>query len=368
MALHEILTYIEENIDPEHLKQVEKSLINTLNYKPMERLPIRVMYPHSRFAMLPYGETFNNMENMMYNELAGGVSTSVESKDDGLLTIRSNYGVGTLPSLFGVTSRVVVDTNLPWVDHVENVDKIRDIVHGGVPDLNVGFGKQMFEIYEYYRIQLQKYEKCNEYIKLYHPDLQGPFDVAHLMWGPDIYMAMYDTPDLVHDLMSLVTETYIQLMNKLKGYINDEIIGTHGTFNYHWGSLYKGRILLRNDSAVNMSNAMFKEFVLPYDRRILEYFGSGSIHFCGRADQIVFEMADTSCNQGMNFGYMKNVEFGESFLDLIKERFQANKTAIISYHLSPEEYRHYNKTFDTGISLQSSATCYEEAIKLIQLR
>ncbi|QUI23061.1 hypothetical protein HZI73_12525 [Vallitalea pronyensis] len=363
MALQDILAYLEENIEPEHLDQVENKLINALHYKPMERLPIRIMYPQHKFAKLPYGATFENMENMLYNELAGGV-TSVESKDDGLLTLRSNYGVGTLPSLFGMISRVVKDTNLPWVDHVDSVDMIRDIIHRGVPDLHTGFGKRMTETYEYYREQLQPYEKCNTYIKLYHPDLQGPFDVAHLIWGPDIYIAMYDTPDLVHELMNLVTETYIQLMKKLKGYLNDEIINEQGAFNYHWGSLYKGKVLLRNDSAVNLSKAMFEEFVLPYDTKILETFGSGSIHFCGRADQIVFDMAETPYNQGMNFGHMGNVEFGETYLDLLKERFEANKTAIISYHLSAEEYQNYRGTFDTGITLQSYAPSYEEAIKL----
>jgi hypothetical protein len=42
--------------------------------------------------------------------------------------------------------------------------------------------------------------------------------------------------------------------------------------------------MLRDDSAMNLSPAMFAEFIRPYDQRLLDHFGGGAIHYCGRGD------------------------------------------------------------------------------------
>ncbi|QUH30610.1 uroporphyrinogen decarboxylase/cobalamine-independent methonine synthase family protein [Vallitalea guaymasensis] len=361
MNCQRVLQYLEDKIDMDHLDMVEKTIEDALSYKKVDFIPLSVTFPQTEFQALPYVEAFNDMESMFYNELVSCINT-VCVKDYSLLVARSNYGVGTLPSLFGLKSRVVQSTNLPWVDHVE-LNEIKNIISKGVPDLDTGFGKRIIETYEYYREQLSHYEKCNESIKLYHPDLQGPFDVAHLMWGADIYMAMYDSPDLVHELLSLVTETYIEYMKKIKPYLNDE---RGNDYSYHWGTLYRGKIVLRNDSAVNVSKGMYQEFIQPYDERILEEFGSGSIHFCGRADQIVVDMAYTKGNEAMNFGYMDNVQFGEEYLKLLKKPFMEKNIPIINYHLTKEEYKNYKNSFDTGITLKTSVDTYEEAVSILR--
>jgi hypothetical protein len=45
--------------------------------------------------------------------------------------------------------------------------------------------------------------------------------------------------------------------------------------------------MLRDDSAMNLSPAMFDEFIKPYDQRLLDAFGGGAIHFCGKGDHYV---------------------------------------------------------------------------------
>ena len=45
--------------------------------------------------------------------------------------------------------------------------------------------------------------------------------------------------------------------------------------------------MLRDDSAMNLSPAMFDEFVRPYDQRLLDEFGGGAIHFCGKGDHYI---------------------------------------------------------------------------------
>jgi uroporphyrinogen-III decarboxylase len=126
-----------------------------------------------------------------------------------------------------------------------------------------------------------------QYVHLYHPDLQGPIDICELLWGSSIFYAFIDTPDMVKALLELVTETYIQFMrawNALEPY--------NGQWNMHGGALQRGRIMLRDDSAMNLSPAMFTEFIEPYDRRLLAEFGGGSIHFCGRGDHYIQAMSN----------------------------------------------------------------------------
>ena len=54
--------------------------------------------------------------------------------------------------------------------------------------------------------------------------------------------------------------------------------------------MHEGTIMLRDDSAMNLSPAMFDEFVKPYDQRLLDTFGGGAIHFCGRGDHYLDSM------------------------------------------------------------------------------
>lgn len=50
--------------------------------------------------------------------------------------------------------------------------------------------------------------------------------------------------------------------------------------------------MLRDDSAMNLSPAMYAEFIEPYDRRLLAEFGGGAIHFCGRGDHYIQAMSN----------------------------------------------------------------------------
>lgn len=353
--LKELLEYLEENLDPEHQQKVEQRYKDAISFRA-EKPPLILGYTDTGFSGYPYAEAHEDMEKMLYNELCTCV-VPAQIKDDTLPMIRANYGVGTLPSLFGVTSRIL-GNNLPWVDHLESTDKIKALVGKGIPDLDSGFGKKISETHEYYRQTLSKYPNCERCIKIYHPDLQGPFDVAHLIWGPDIYYALYDEAELVHELLELITQTYIKFCEKIKPEINDS---TGDGYCYHWSTLYPGEIVLRNDSAVNLSNDMYHEFIRPYDEKILNHFGGGSMHFCGRADQWVSDMAKTNNLLGFNFGYMKKLEFGQKYLDYLENTANV-KLPILKYILTFEEFEQFDfeknsrgVTFAVGVKTRKEA-------------
>ena len=354
--LKEILNYLEESIDLDHFYSTRSLIRDCIDFKDISRHIMTTSYKRNKFQRYTYKETTLDMKKMMYNELEGCLS-SIDAKDDSLPTIRTNYGVGTLPSLFGLNSRIVND-NLPWVDHITDIDEVKRLIDRGVPDLDTGFGQRVLETYELYNEELSKDPKCKEAIKLFHADLQGPFDVAHLIMGSEIYYAIYDDPDLVKELLSLVTQTYILYMKKMKKYIDDEWEDNC----YHWGTLYKGRIVLRNDSPVNLSKEAFLEFVKPYDEIVLKEFGSGSMHFCGRADQWIMEMTNTKGIKAMNFGHMANVEFGEKYLEFLRPEYEKIKMPICTYTVPKNEIKDFNfDKYKKGITFQTYLDSIEDA-------
>ena len=209
--LNKMLEYLENIIDVDKCSEILKEEENVLNYKPMEKINVRVLYNP---CMKAYGmqEMHESIEKMMYNELVSCVP-HIQS-GTGIPMIRANYGVGTLPSLFGLSCKIL-NNNMPWVEHVTK-DQVKEIISKGIPNLDTGFGRRLTLTHEFYQEKLEKYPKCRDFIKIYHPDFQGPLDVAHLIYGSDIYMDMYDEPELVHELLELVTDTYIEIMKRTK--------------------------------------------------------------------------------------------------------------------------------------------------------
>ena len=346
--VNEILEYLENNLDAGHIGDLKKKLKATLNYEVVEKVPFKLNGGTSTFSGFPYVESVEDMEKMMVNELLVACYIA-ENKTDGLPMIRANYGVGIMPSLFGLNCRIVNDS-MPWVDHLSSVDDVKRLVDKGIPNLETGLGKKVLDAHEFYNEKLSHFEKCKKFIPVYHPDLQGPFDIAHLIWGGDIYYGIYDEPELLHDLLKLVTETYISYMKKAKKTIND----TEDGFNFHWGTLYKGNIVLRDDSPVNLSKDMYNEFVKPYDEKILEEFTDGSIHYCGRADQWVLEMLDTKNLKGLNFGRVPSLSYGTEFLGKVYQKAQEKKIAITDYYIDRPEFEEFiEKGFTTGVTFMA---------------
>jgi hypothetical protein len=64
----------------------------------------------------------------------------------------------------------------------------------------------------------------------------------------------------------------------------EKIVPFTGPYTVHWSMLHRGNIMLRNDSAMNLSPDMYAEFGFPYDQALLSAFGGGAMHFCGRGD------------------------------------------------------------------------------------
>ena len=137
--LDELLQFYEKNLDMNHVESTKKRLKALHNYEAADKISLHVDYPNTETTGYSYKDAFDDMEKMMYNGLRNYTNNVIDIKDDTVPMIRAGYGVGILPSLFGVNCRTI-NNNAPWVDQVENEDEIKKIIDKGVPDLRSGLG------------------------------------------------------------------------------------------------------------------------------------------------------------------------------------------------------------------------------------
>lgn len=108
------------------------------------------------------------------------------------------------------------------------------------------------------------------WVKIGPPDMQGPFNIVHMILGDEAFIAPITEPDKFQQLMTLITDFYIAVHKQLQRWIEPR----------RWPR-YPGLVHRIAECSVNMiSKEMYLEHCLPHDRRIVDYFGETAIHPC----------------------------------------------------------------------------------------
>lgn len=126
----------------------------------------------------------------------------------------------------------------------------------------------------------------------------GPFTVACQLRAPDaLCLDMYLNPNYYHALMSLVTEATIQRIRAYRRIL---------------GQPEESRALGFADDYVQLvSVATYREYILPYHRRLVEAFGAdgpNAIHLCGDATHLFATIHEELKVDSFDTGYP--VDFG----------------------------------------------------------
>ena len=225
----------------------------------------------------------------------------------------------SMPELFVMPYEM---NTLPTTRSLNDSDAVRRILEAGAPDLNTGFGKNVFEMGEIYAEVFSKYPKIQNYVYVFHPDTQGPLDVAELLWGGEMFYEMFDDPDFVHAVLRLITDTYKRFLDHWY-----TIIPRTEKYSVHWGWMHPGTVMIRNDSAMNLSPAMYDEFAFTYDNELLEYYGGGCVHFCGKGDHYIGVLAKAPLLYGIN---MSQPQYND--MDKILAAVRENGKHLLSLH------------------------------------
>lgn len=371
--LNIFLVFLEENIDLEHEKEKEDLHLAALDFKEIPYLPLQIAYPSDdNIETYPYKEAFDEPEKMLYNELTMGLNlglgvnsvyNSVKLKDHFPLHIRSNHGIGLMSSLFGTECKIIND-NLPWVEHFENIEQVRDIINNGTPEFNSPLLRKVIADYRFFNQKLKEYPKCYKAIKITQPDMQGPFDIAHFICGNNIFYYLTDYPEEMHRLLDLITNTYI----KLRKYFDSLDLFTDKAGRdsmYVHGAIYKGNVIIKDDTAmVSLSEEMYKEFVKPYNEKIIKAFGVASYHICGQSRDWHIDNIIEQGISSINYGNPELID-----LNIAYEKLKMHKIPIVMWGWG-NQYDFLKEVFNidikTGMTLSIKTDSYDNAKKLLE--
>ncbi len=299
--IKKLLKVVEEKkrIDPQGkgkiadvLENKEVDCLSLIFWKPQN-----ISVPGSTYDM---EEQFYDKEKMLYAHLEE-IEKCAENAFDALLCLRPNFGTIFIPSIFGLKYVLPKDT-FGWITSHLTKDEIKKFK---IPPLDeVDMMKRAIEYLQFFK------EELPEWIHVYLPDTLGPFEIAHSVYGDNIFYEIYDDPSFIHYLLELCTNMYIQITEKLK-----EVIGEERTTCYHGHALSRG-IYMRNggtriseDSATLISPQHIDEFVIPYDQKALEAFGGGFIHFCGKNDYLLESYLKLDNVRAVNLGNPEMYDF-----------------------------------------------------------
>ena len=242
-----------------------------------------------------YAERFDNPQKMWESEMrrtAGAASWLT----DGIPTVRSNLGTVFIPAIAGQNYQIQ-DSQMPWPGEPLLLEKIRS-----ARNIDIAHTDMMKRAEAFYRIHQNRHQ-TEAYA--YLPDTQGVFDLAHLLYGDEIFYDLGDpqkTP-IVHEILDICLDLYIQVTRHIKNLINEpatEMIHGHGTGQGIYFSCAGTRI--SEDTATLLSPTMIEEFVLPYVEKAAQPFGGAFFHFCGKHEFFLSRLCQMDCVQAIDLG------------------------------------------------------------------
>jgi hypothetical protein len=362
--LKRLLDYLEENLRSERLDEINELHRKVLDWKTVSRLPLVLNYPfpdHPLFEPFSHGETFEDLEKHLYNELVYAFDTSialnVDLGCDLPLTIRPNYGIGLVSSILGGLVEQI-DDNPPWVRPFPSRSELMKMFDIDTADVTgKGWIPRVVETYQFFNDALGPYPKLNASVKRVLPDLQGPFDNYELLRGGEAFTDFYTDPRLLREGLSLTGDIQITAARTLLPYTTDHREG----FSYQHGMAMRGNILIRNDSPIMVSSETYREFIAPHDGDVLTALGGGGIHSCGSIEH--------QMENYLNVKELFCIDLGQGLMNDRVKLFrlaEKKKAAIIRMEASEEELitGRILKMFPTGVSLLHRCESFAKAVDI----
>jgi uroporphyrinogen-III decarboxylase len=186
------------------------------------------------------------------------------------------YGTAVLASGFGhPVIRNYKQDPAADISKVESPDEIRRL---RAPDPRKdGLMPQVLATLAYFR------QNCDLPVGV--TDCQGPLTTALSIIGYDKYCYwVSDYPNLIHGLMDLVTDSLIDWVKTQKRAAGIPMESEAYPIGVRLPDGFGG-VWISDDDSVIMGPELYRQFVLPYNSRILKAFDGGAIHFCGNSNQ-----------------------------------------------------------------------------------
>ena len=180
-------------------------------------------------------------------------------------TITSMFGAEQfMPTEAGATLQDVGPAPMPVLSGIEDVSRL------AMPGMDAGIIPDVERMMSYYREHLPRW------VHVVSPGPAGPFSTAMELRGSEILFELTQRPDLCSRLIEMCAQLQVEVECRLRRQ-SGEPLDRHIT---NFGILGTG-LRLGEDSMVNLSPAMIREFCLPGFRVVNRACGGqGHVHFC----------------------------------------------------------------------------------------
>jgi corrinoid protein of di/trimethylamine methyltransferase len=258
-----------------------------------EEVPILVNTPGyfsfgSKDKPLDY---YTNPASMLAYQADGYETHLKRVNDDYVPYFMPWFGTGVLASAFGAKVRVPDDPSDDPAVLEALIKTPADAARLRLPDPNRdGWMPRILEAIDY--------AVAYGDLPVGLTDMQGPLDTLGQLCGQSqLYQWMYSQPAMIHQLMDLVTEAFIEWVKVQKQHIGEPLEWSHGL----QGAFSPGcAVWESDDDLVLVDPGLYHEFVVPYVSRIFKVFGSGSVHFCGSGVQHIANFKQIECLKVIN--------------------------------------------------------------------
>lgn len=166
---------------------------------------------------------------------------------------------------------------VPYATPLLNEDNKEMLFVKGLPDPFEGIMAKGREYYERYLERMKDYRLDGypvAHIQMPFTGTDGPFTLACELMGPaEFCICLYEDPEYAHQLMDYITDATIMRMKAWRKYRGMPEISESFDF--------------ADDSVLLLSKEMYKEFVLPYHKKLVNGLSEmkvpGRMHMCGDA-------------------------------------------------------------------------------------
>lgn len=284
-----------------------------------ERLDVPLLFVYDKLTTrqeaIPaydFEQVFNDKSKMLCNE-GRAACMAGNARSDAVPSIRPNLGSGCLLACLGLEQEVFPGM-MPWLKQHFTKEQIYRL---GPDDIQPrGTFARGLEMIHYFR------EVMGDTLPLYVMDTQGPFDLAHLMMGDDIFLELYDDPAFMHHLMGLCLELSSRAHRWMK-----EAMGEPLTALHHHNKVYSDSFGIRicEDTSALLGEDQIREFALPYSIRLAREFGGAFVHYCGYNEALTNAILEQPEFKALNFGHIPGHEQDIDFVAMMEKFAKARK-------------------------------------------
>lgn len=200
-------------------------------------------------------------------------------------------------------------------------------------------------------LEFLRYMKANSFLPVGYTDFQGPLTTANQLLGYDklIYL-MFDHPKLMHELMDIVTESLILWVKTQKAIIGEPLNECISDQQVYTGK--NAGVWFSDDDAVLMSPDTYREFVVPYNSRVLQAFGGGCIHYCGNATHHADNFLATEGLKALNIYNLYNIPSVARLQQKLQDRI-----VLFVCDFTPVEYEAYFDEMLASLDYRGMVVC-----------